>query len=154
MVLDTKMKSTELIVAVDTREKQPYQFTKAERKTLVTGDYSIVGLENLIAVERKTHIDAFSSLGRARARFEREMLRLSKLDYAAVVIESSLSEFLIPPAFSRLNPRSAVITLIAWSIKYGVHVFFACDREHGNALTRQLLEKYWHYHHGAKAKAS
>jgi hypothetical protein len=85
-------------------------------------------------------------LGRGRARFEPELQRLAQLDYAAVVIEASLQDFLDPPAFSRLSPKAAVHSLIAWSVKYRVHVFFAGDRRHAKAVTLGLLEKYWAYH--------
>ena len=91
---------------------------------------------------------AYASLGQGRARFKRELERLSRLDYAAIVIEASLPNFLKAPAFSRMNPKAAVNSLIAWSVKYNVHLFFAGDRRHGHALTRQLLQKYLHYHDG------
>ena len=136
----------ELVIAVDTREQKPYPFPGCQVKTLTTGDYSIVGLEHQIALERKTKEDAYASLGRGRQRFKRELERLSTFDYAAIVIESSLPEFLHPPRFSRLKPKSAINTLISWAVKYRVGVFFAGDRRHGRALVRQLLKKYWRYH--------
>ena len=142
------MTTPELVVAIDTREQKPYRFPRSEVKTLPTGDYSVVGLEDRIAIERKTKEDAYSSLGQGRARFERELQRLSRYDYAAVVIETSLPEFLQAPAFSRMNPKAAANSIIAWSVKYRVCVFFAGDRRHGNALTRQLLEKYLRYQDG------
>lgn len=138
----------DFVVAIDTREQKPYRFPRAKVKTLKTGDYSIVGLEERIAIERKTKEDAYSSLGKGRARFERELNRLSRIHYAAVVIEASLPDFLEAPTFSRMNPKAAVSSVIAWSVKYRVAVFFAGDRMHGNALTLQLLEKYWRYHSG------
>lgn len=138
----------EIVVAVDTREQKPYRFPRFEVKTLSSGDYSIVGFEDRIAIERKTKEDAYSSLGQGRDRFERELERLSRFDYAAIVIETSLPEFLQAPAFSRMNPKAAANSIIAWSVKYRVCVFFAGDRRHGNALTRQLLEKYWRYRQG------
>jgi len=137
--------TTDYIVALDSREQKPYWFSRSEVMTLPTGDYSILGLEDRIAIERKTKADAYSSLGNHRARFQRELERLALLDFAAIVIESSLKDFLQAPPFSRMNPKAAAATIIAWSVKYGVHVFFAGDRQHGNALTRQLLEKYWRY---------
>ena len=142
------MTPPKLVVAIDTREQKPYRFARSEVKTLASGDYSIVGLEDRIAVERKTKQDAYSSLGQGRARFERELQRLSRFDYAAVVIETSLPDFLRAPAFSRMNPTAAARSMIAWSVKYRVCVFFAGDRRHGNALTRQLLEKFWKYRNG------
>lgn len=142
------MTPPKLVVAIDTREQKPYRFARSEVKTLASGDYSIVGLEDRIAVERKTKQDAYSSLGQGRARFERELQRLSRFDYAAVVIETSLPDFLHAPAFSRMNPSAAARSMIAWSVKYRVCVFFAGDRRHGNALTWQLLEKFWKYRSG------
>ncbi len=142
-----------LVVAVDSREQRPYCFPRSEVKALKTGDYSVVGLEDRVAVERKTKSDAYASLGRGRARFRRELERLSRFDYAAIVIETSLPEFLEAPAFSRMNPKTAAATIIAWSVRYRVCVFFAGDRRHGNAVTRQLLEKFWRYHHNGDGYA-
>lgn len=135
----------ELVVAVDTREQRPYRFPRFEVKTLAAGDYSIVGLEDRIAVERKTKSDAYSSFGRNRTRFLKELERLSQLEYAAIVIEASLPDFLRAPPFSQMNPRSAVRSVIAWSVEYGIGVFFAGDRRHGNALIHHLLTHFWRY---------
>lgn len=148
------MTPPDLVVAIDTREQKPYRFARSEVKTLASGDYSIVGLEDRVAVERKTKQDAYSSLGLGRARFERELQRLARFDYAAIVIETSLPDFLQAPGFSRMNPRAAARSLIAWSVKYRVCVFFAGDRRHGNALTRQLLEKFWRYQGGGRLARS
>ena len=62
-----------------------------------------------------------------------------------IVVETSLSEFLRAPAFSRLKPKTAINSCLAWSVKYRIPILFACDRRHGNALTYQLLEKCWRY---------
>ncbi len=148
------MTSADLVVVIDTREQKPYRFARSEVKALASGDYSIVGLEDRVAVERKTKHDAYSSLGQGRARFERELQRLARFDYAAIVIETSLPDFLRAPAFSRMNPRAAARSLIAWSVKYRVCVFFAGDRRHGNALTRELLEKFWRYQSGGQLARS
>lgn len=141
------MTTPEFVVAVDTREQKPYRFPRSEVKTLPTGDYSIVGLEDQVAVERKSKEDAYSSLGQGRARFERELERLSAFDYAAIVVETTLPDFLKAPVFSQMNPKAAMNSILAWSVKYRVCVFFGGDRRHGNALTCRLLEKYWRYRH-------
>lgn len=120
-------------------------FAGAITKTLSTGDYSIVGLEDRVAVERKSKADAYGSLGQGRARFRREFERLSKYDYAVVVIEDSVPGFLQRPPHSRTDPRSAMSTLLAWSVRYRVPVLFAGDRAHGRALTQRLLQTYWRY---------
>jgi len=135
-------------IAIDTREQQPYEIPGAEVCTLPTGDYSIVGLLDRVAVERKSKADAYSSLGPGRARFRREFERLAALDYAAVVVEDTVPGFLRRPSYSKMNPKAAISSLIAWSVRYRVPVFFAGDREHGRALTLKLLEMYWRYRGG------
>ena len=60
-------------IAVDTREQRPYQYPGAQVCTLPTGDYSVVGLKDRVAIERKTKADAYSSLGQGRARFRRPL---------------------------------------------------------------------------------
>ncbi|MBE0566079.1 MAG: ERCC4 domain-containing protein [Krumholzibacteria bacterium] len=135
-----------IVIAIDTREQRPYAFPGAEVKTLPTGDYSLIGLEDRVAIERKSKTDAYGSLGQGRARFRRECERLAQLDYAAVVIEDTLPGFLQRPAHSKMSPASAVGTLLAWSVRYRVPVFFAGDRAHAQALTAKLLHMYAKYH--------
>lgn len=136
------------IIAIDTREQRPYEFPGAEVKTLPSGDYSIVGLEHRVAVERKSKVDAYGSLGQGRARFRREFERLARYDYAVVVIEDTVEGFLRRPSFSKMSPRAAIGTLLAWSVRYKVPVLFAGDREHARAATGKLLEMYWKHRGG------
>jgi len=136
----------EMIIAIDTREQRPYKFTSAEVMTLKSGDYSIVGMEDRVAIERKTKSDAYGSLGRSRARFQREIERLAEYDYAAIVIEDSVPRFVCRPLYTKMNPNSAIASLLGWSVRYGIHVFFAGDRDHAQALTLKLLEFFWRYH--------
>ena len=135
-------KKQQITVVIDSREQKPFRFENSVVKALDSGDYSLLGYEDRISVERKTHADLFASLGKGRRRFERELQRLSKLDYAAIVIETGLPSLMRQPPFSQMNPKSVVNTLLSWSIKYGVHVFFAGDRKHAKALTYRILEKY------------
>jgi DNA excision repair protein ERCC-4 len=134
-------------IAIDTREQLPYAFPGAVTKTLPSGDYSIVGLEDRVAIERKSKTDAYGSLGQGRARFRREVERLAAFDYAAIVIEDTVQGFLRRPPHSKMNSRGAIGTLLAWSVRYRIPVYFAGDREHARALTQKLLQMYWRYHH-------
>ncbi len=133
----------EFVIVIDTREQHPYRFEGAVTKALKSGDYSVLGLEDRITVERKTKEDAYASLGAGRTRFEKELMRLSGFDYSAIVIESSLADFLQAPAFTKMNPKAAMNSLVSWSVKYKVFVFFASDRRHAKALVYRILQKYW-----------
>jgi ERCC4-type nuclease len=134
-----------LVIVVDTREQRPYTLRDSEVCTQQTADYSIKGLQQEIGLERKTKKDLYNSLGVNRDRFERELQRMSKLRYGAIVIEATLDDLLVPPPFSRINPASVIRTLIAWSIRYNVHVYFAGGRANGSGLVRNILEFYWRY---------
>ena len=138
-------------IIIDTREQRPYTFQNIRpepRQTitqgLLTGDYSIVGLEDRVCIERKSLTDLFSSVGTGRARFEREMTRMSKMDYSALVIESRLSNiFTNPPDRSKMNPKAVFRTLISWSIKYNVHVWPVWNRDAGEKITYLLLKNFY-----------
>ena len=66
------------VVVIDTREQLPFSFTnlRAERGSLVTGDYSLQNMTHLISVERKNLQDLLMCVGTARDRFKRELQRL------------------------------------------------------------------------------
>jgi ERCC4-type nuclease len=143
----------ELVIAIDTREQAPWRFPQSRRVTLATGDYSVVGLEDRVTIERKSKIDAYGSIGRGRERFKREWQRMARFEYAAVVIEASLEDFLIAPDRSLVHPSAAVGTLAAWSVRYGVHVQFASDRRLAAAWAGRVLRQFWQAHRANGAAA-
>lgn len=134
-------------IAVDTRESLPLGFPGSTRQTLATGDYSILGMEARVAIERKTLGDFYTCVGRERKRFERELERLAAMRYGAVVIEATLSGILHGAEFSRVHPMSAVGSVLAWSVKYRLPFFFAEDRRKCRSMVYHLLRKFWDYHH-------
>lgn len=132
-----------ITIKIDTREQEPYSFTlPAETGTLSTGDYSIRGLEDLVSIERKTIDDLIGCLTRDRERFERELHKGKALDYFALVIEASLDDLVQGKYKSMMNPKSAIQSLIAFSIRYCLPVWFAGNRRQAQRLTESLLEKF------------
>lgn len=135
-------------IVVDTREQTPYTFAwcgdgiVTVRKKLYAGDYSIEGHEDVVAVERKTHADAYGSLGRGRARFHREIDKLANYQYAAIVIECDLRTFLEPPPDSMLSPKAAINTLISWDVRFGVRPVFAGNRKLAEVYAYRILQKF------------
>ena len=82
------------VIVVDTREQEPWGFCNVptERGTLDTGDYSVRGLEHLVAVERKSLPDLLGCVGRERDRFKRELQRLRGYRFRLLVIEASYAD--------------------------------------------------------------
>ena len=130
-------------IVIDTREQLPYRFqTPAISGTLPTGDYSLAGAEDLIAIERKTRDDLISCLCDGRERFERELYRGRALDFFAIAVECSLSDLVNGNYRSRMTPKSAIQSILAFSVRYRLPVFFVETRDYGARVTESLLLKY------------
>ena len=130
-----------LIVAVDTREQLPWTFPASQRVTLTTGDYSIVGYEDEIAIERKSLFDLLGSLTTGRDRFVRECQRLAEYPYAALVVEGTWQQFLADRR-SKMHPNSRLGSLAAISERFGIHPWFCGNRAEGQRLTERLLTRW------------
>jgi DNA excision repair protein ERCC-4 len=143
VVKEVALEDITMIIAIDTREQTPYTFTEPTMTaTLTTGDYSISGAENLIAVERKTANDLVGSLTRGRNRFERELHRGMALQYFALVVEASLMDLSNGHYMSLMKPKAAIQSLLTFSVRYGLPIFFAENRDYGQRLTESLLLKF------------
>jgi hypothetical protein len=84
-------------ILYDKQEKQPWLFLNAkygamERVHLKTGDYTIKGFEDVIAIEKKSGImELLNDLsGNYRPTFQRFLMQLSKYPVKAIVVESPL----------------------------------------------------------------
>lgn len=133
-------------IICDTREQIPYLFDgySWRRATLKTGDYSLEGFEDRLAVERKNKLDAWAMLSNERKRFERCLERLALLDRAAIIVECSMLEFCQPPPnVFRVNAATAMGSYISWSIKYRIPVFFAENRQWGERTTLRVLAAFY-----------
>jgi ERCC4-type nuclease len=132
-----------LKLITDTREKLPYSFrTPTEQRALPIGDYSISGLENRISIERKSLDDLVACLTQERERFERELFKGRALDYFALVIEGSLSDLVEKRYRSEALPKSVIQSLLAFSVRYRLPVFFCETRAFAEKVTESLLLKY------------
>lgn len=150
-------------IVVDSREQAPFQFdgydAEVGQGTLTAGDYSLVGLESLVAVERKSLPDLVACLGRERDRFERELERLRGYESAAVVVESPMSALALGEYRSTLNPKAAYESVVAFMCRYRITFYFAQDRRGAERFTFSFLRHYWRtverrYRAVAKTKAA
>lgn len=94
-----KKKRNKFTVVRDTREKDAFGYWFPEddqcdgtiEKKLDTGDYSLLGYENLICIERKRTTGELAG-NVTEARFERELERMASFKYRFVVCEFSLED--------------------------------------------------------------
>ena len=136
-------------IVQDSREQAPYAFNApkyggitVEVGTLQTGDYSLHGLTDRIALERKSLSDLCGTLTAGRERFQRECERGRGLEYFGLVIEASMDDVRHHNYRSAMTPQSLLQPLAAWSVRYGLHVHWCSSREGGEYLTHSLLQKY------------
>lgn len=109
---------------VDTREQTPLVFThlQSERAALQSGDYSVRGLEDVFAVERKSMSDLVGSLTRERDRFMRELHRLRGFTFARLLVVGSMQEIYTMSQRGRVNLDQVEHSLLSIEQRYHVPV--------------------------------
>lgn len=134
------LKPSQITAIIDTREQLPLDLSPLATKvgTLVTGDYSVAGLENHVAIERKSLPDLLACCGRERDRFDREVQRLLAYPVRVLVIESRWAEIERGEWRSQLKPQHVVGSLVGW-ITSGLPVILADDHERAGRLVAKLL---------------
>jgi DNA excision repair protein ERCC-4 len=133
-------------IAVDSREQLPYGFTNYPVATTVTGlavgDYSLIGFEDRVAIERKTLADLIGCLTKDRARFERELAKAKGYDLFALMVEGSLEDIAAGRYRSDMHPNAAVQSLAAFMVRHRIPIVFAGDRAKAEKFTYSLLQKF------------
>ena len=132
-----------LTLKIDSREQRPYKFDlPVVVGKLDQGDYSLVGFESRVGIERKSLNDLISSLSFGRDRFQRELQRGPEMPYFALICECSMDDILRGRYRSRMTPASVLGSLEAYSVRFGLPVFYCGNRESGQRVTQSLLLKY------------
>ena len=109
---------------VDTREQTPLTFEHLQSApaTLQSGDYSVKGLEEVFAVERKSLSDLVGSLTRERDRFMRELHRLRGFTFARLLVVGSMQELYTMSQRGRVNLDQVEHSLLSIEQRYHVPV--------------------------------
>jgi ERCC4-type nuclease len=141
MRLPAELTPEQLTAIIDTREQIPLDLSplKVVTRTLTTGDYSLVGLESVIAIERKSLPDLLSCIGQSRDRFTREVYRLLAYPVRGLVVEASWPDLEQGEWRSQVTPQAVIGSLLGW-MAMGLPVVMAGDHARaGRYVTRLLL---------------
>lgn len=133
-------------ILIDDREKLPYDFSGFEGIEIVkgrlnVGDYSVYGLQNEVAVERKSLNDLANCLGSQRTRFMDEMMRSRGLRRFCIVVESDWKDLMNGNYYSKVSSASAVGS-VTWLQSRGIQFHFAGDRQDAEKFTYDYLRHY------------
>ena len=136
------------VLVIDTREndalfKRPLKGLVTVRNTLATGDYSIRGFENGIAVERKNLSDLLSSLGGNRDRFKRELEKLKEYERKWIFVEATHQEALSYQEYSLMHPNAVRQSIVSIEIRLGIPFYFQPDRRQ---MERHLIDLFVNYY--------
>jgi ERCC4-type nuclease len=146
------------IILVDTREQSPLTLRAnhpnwigdEKRVTLKTGDYSIEGMETLLALERKSLADIVNCTVVSRKRFLSCCRRLAKFQWKAILIEATYEDLKRDCAEygveSEVHPNAVTGTLDAIEAKFGIPVIYTSTcRELATERAASWLSKHFTY---------
>jgi ERCC4-type nuclease len=139
------------ILLFDTREPDPhpwlpYLSLEWTRGTLATGDISLAGCGEFIAIERKSVSDLISCLCQGRERFTKELQRAARLPEFYIVIEDSYQSLLRGDYRSAMSPRAAWESVIAMQSRYRISFLFAGSVEIAAQLSQSILVRWYKEH--------
>jgi ERCC4-type nuclease len=138
--LPAELRSEQITAITDSREQYPLDLAplRTVTATLTTGDYSVVGLESIVAIERKELGDLLSCVGVERERFEREIQRLLAYPVRAIVVESTWAVLESGGWRPHITAAAAVGSCIGW-IAAGVPIVMAGDHARAGRFVARLL---------------
>jgi ERCC4-type nuclease len=140
MKLPATIKPEQVTAIVDTREQHPLDLSPLQTVpgTLTTGDYSIQGLEQIVAIERKSLPDLIGCVGVERERFDREAQRLLAYPVRALVVEATWKQIEAGDWRSKVTASAALGSLIGWS-NSGLPIFMVGDHERAGRYVARML---------------
>lgn len=127
--------------------KKPPRCNGTIIQTLETADYSLIGYEDILAIERKDDFSELWTNYSNRITFENEMERLSKIKYKFILIETGLSKDhfdLSPCQFTRSVPGVSMLSwLVKLSLEYDVHFMPVgeCGAKYSTMIFKEIIRK-------------
>jgi len=149
----TQLKTPRPVVLVDTREQNPFDFSRfegwfagIEKQALKLGDYSMAGLQDICVVERKSLADLVRSFTTERSVFVSRLRSMSHYPHRLLVITAALSEVKSFQTGIGGSPNRITQSLIA--ALAGLQVPFVCSETHelGEELVASYLYQVHLYH--------
>lgn len=137
-----------MVIIRDTREKRGFTFLSCaadvtvKAGTLVSGDYSLLGMESMVAIERKSMDDFLQSISTGRERFFRELDRARGLQAFAILVEGDWKSIVHGNYRSQMSPAAASATVAAIMARYGFPVFFAGSHDLAERMAVLFLRQF------------
>lgn len=133
--------TNEPTIIIDTREQNPYSFEgfACKKIALPAGDYSLLGYENSIAVERKSLDDFVQTVIHSQTRFSNELNKLGQYFAAIIVVEGTEQNILDHKYKSKAHPNSILALAKSITTHWNIPVQFSANRQSARHFTEQFL---------------
>ena len=146
----------DVTIIQDTREQKPWNFEfygfNQTVDTLKTGDYTILGLEHIVRIERKRSTSEIAmNLGLKSKQFYAEMTRMLQFPHRYLICEFPQSRVLEFPNNSgipnnlkskiRMNGGFINSSLEKIKANYGITIFFANSVDEAEEITVGIFNK-------------
>jgi len=146
------------VVVIDTREQAPFTFAATSNwiggtvsRKLDVGDYSIVGMERLLRLERKSLTDLITTLMQWRKRFFRECEALARFGHSALIVEATYEDvksFYDDELCTAAHPNAVSGSLDAVEARFGIPVIYTSQhRPLAEEKAASWLSKHFTYWH-------
>lgn len=141
-------------VIIDTREQQPWTFSEyvVANKKLDTGDYSIEGLQEIFAIERKKSINEIAN-NIVEPRFKDVINRMGQLKYSFFLLEFGMTDVLNYPIGSnlpkrmwdkvRITPAFIMKNILDWQLQYNIKVLFCNNASNAEKVAEYIMKKIY-----------
>jgi ERCC4-type nuclease len=123
-------------------EQKPWSFppeVEVIHKPVRTGDYTCLGLEDRLCVERKSLGDFVKTLMQDWLRFTKQMNRMAGMDVAVIAVEATVQDVVAQNYLGAADPKSVFGKCAAIQVDYGIPVLWWGSREHAQQLAYQFL---------------
>lgn len=134
-------KYDEITCVIDSREQVPLPLEPLRHivKKLDCADYSVVGLEDKIAIEKKSLNDLCACVGRERRRFDAMVERLKKYEFRAIVVTADWSDIDLKRYHGQLTPTQVYGALMGWAMSCNVPIMFMGDHHRAGIAVARML---------------
>ena len=144
-------------IIIDTREQQPWEFGLhiTAKKKLDTGDYSIEGLQHLLAIERKKSVSEIAN-NISESRFRDVLERLNKIPYKFMLFEFDLEDVYNFPVGSdipkklwdkiRISPKYLLKYITEVQLNYDIHVVYCGCAEDAEKMAVSIMKRVYEKH--------
>lgn len=145
------------VILVDSHEQKPFDFKRfpnwietVKTKHLDVGDYTVEGMEDLLALERKSLPDLIGTVIQRRNRFISLCEELSRYRWRAIIVEATYkdikSDYGKLGLETRAHPNAVSGSLDAAEVRFNIPVIYASrNKKLAEEKAASWLSKHFTY---------